>query len=174
LLLAGVVTALTAAVVAGMLHELRPLIAPRPSTVSSTRPQLATFTAEEEGYAAALWDIHRAVTPSAVAMSVAGIAYQTENHDVHELEHRIEPLKDFFRQADARVRALAAPRSLAKVKAQYADATALYANAAEEMLKFVRDGEQQHLVAAHDMDINASENILRAGEVLWPGQYKPH
>jgi hypothetical protein len=160
--------------VAGVLHELRTLPAPRPLTASSTRPRLPALTAEEEGYAAALWNIHRAITPSAVAMSFAGIAYQTENHDVHELERQIEPLREFFREADARVRALAAPQSLAKVKAQYADATALYASAADEILRFVRDGEQQHLIAAHDMDINASENILRAGEVLWPGQYKPH
>jgi len=24
------------------------------------------------------------------------------------------------------------------------------------------------------MDVRASENMLRVGEVLWPGQYKPH
>jgi hypothetical protein len=24
------------------------------------------------------------------------------------------------------------------------------------------------------MGVTASENLLRAGEVLWPGQYKPH
>jgi len=24
------------------------------------------------------------------------------------------------------------------------------------------------------MGLKASENLLRAGEVLWPGQYKPH
>jgi hypothetical protein len=24
------------------------------------------------------------------------------------------------------------------------------------------------------MDVSASEDMLRVGEVLWPGQYKPH
>jgi hypothetical protein len=24
------------------------------------------------------------------------------------------------------------------------------------------------------MDVRASEDMLRVGEVLWPGQYKPH
>jgi hypothetical protein len=24
------------------------------------------------------------------------------------------------------------------------------------------------------MDVKASQDVLRVGEVLWPGQYKPH
>jgi len=27
---------------------------------------------------------------------------------------------------------------------------------------------------SHRMDVRASEDMLRVGEVLWPGQYKPH
>ena len=57
---------------------------------------------------------------------------------------------------------------------QYVDAMALYANAAAEMLKFTEDGDSQHLGEAHRMDVTASEDMLRVGEVLWPGQYKPH
>jgi hypothetical protein len=51
---------------------------------------------------------------------------------------------------------------------------ALYANAAAEMLKFTEDGDAQRLDAAHQLDVRASEDMLRVGEVLWPGQYKPH
>jgi hypothetical protein len=51
---------------------------------------------------------------------------------------------------------------------------ALYANAATEMLKFTEDGDSQRLDNAHRMDMSASEDMLRVGEVLWPGQYKPH
>ena len=51
---------------------------------------------------------------------------------------------------------------------------ALYANAAAEMLKFTEDGDSQRLHAAHRLDLRASEGMLRVGEVLWPGQYKPH
>jgi hypothetical protein len=57
---------------------------------------------------------------------------------------------------------------------QYVDAMALYANAAAEMLKFTEDGDSQRLDEAHRMDVRASEDMLRVGEVLWPGQYKPH
>jgi hypothetical protein len=42
------------------------------------------------------------------------------------------------------------------------------------MLEFVKDGERRHLIDAHGMGVAASEEILRVGEVLWPGQYKPH
>ena len=30
------------------------------------------------------------------------------------------------------------------------------------------------LQVAHGLDMKASEDVLRVGEVLWPGQYKPH
>ena len=32
----------------------------------------------------------------------------------------------------------------------------------------------QHFADAHRLDLKASEDVLRVGEVLWPGQYKPH
>ena len=32
----------------------------------------------------------------------------------------------------------------------------------------------RHLDEAHRMDERASQDMLRVGEVLWPGQYKPH
>jgi hypothetical protein len=51
---------------------------------------------------------------------------------------------------------------------------ALYASAATEMLKFTEDGDSQRLQVAHGLDLKASEDMLRVGEVLWPGQYKPH
>jgi hypothetical protein len=51
---------------------------------------------------------------------------------------------------------------------------ALYANAAAEILKFTEDGDAQRLGEAHRMDVKASQDMLRVGEVLWPGQYKPH
>lgn len=173
-LLAGLVVALGATAVAALLHEMRPRMAAQVVAATSVKPQQPALTADEENYAAALWDIHREVTPSAVAMSYAGIAYQTETHDERQLAERIEPLAKFFREAETRVRALAAPSSLAGVKGRYVDAMVLYANAAGEMLGFAEDRQPQHLTAAHHMSIEASQTLLQVGEVLWPGQYKPH
>jgi hypothetical protein len=57
---------------------------------------------------------------------------------------------------------------------QYVGALELYADAAAEILKFTEDGDSQRLDVAHQLDLRASQDMLRVGEVLWPGQYKPH
>ena len=143
--------------------------------MASQRSEPRALSAEEESYAAALWEIHREVTPSAVAMSFAGIAYETGSHDKGQLEQKIEPVAKFFLDAERRVRGLErVPPSLSKVHGQYLEAMVLYRKASNEMLAFTKDGERQHLIDAHGMGITASQEILRAGEVLWPGQYKPH
>jgi hypothetical protein len=80
----------------------------------------------------------------------------------------------FFLDAERRVRALGVPPALSQVHNQYVEAMVLYRQASNDMLAYARDGERQHLIDAHDMSITASQAILRAGEVLWPGQYKPH
>ena len=107
-------------------------------------------------------------------MSFAGIVYETETHDAGQLGQKIEPIAKFFGDAERRVRGLAVPASLSKVHGQYLEAVALYRKAGDEMLEFTKDGARQHLIDAQGMGFTASEDILRAGEVLWPGQYKPH
>jgi len=178
LLLAGVVLALAATVGAAWLHEMRPLsvVQPAAQTVSTRAEKLQppALTADEERFATALWAVHREATRLAVAMSFAGIAYQTDDRDVRALARRIEPLAKFFRDAEMQVRTISAPPSLSRTHGEYVGAMALYANAAAEMLKFAEDGDSQHLGEAHRMDVRASEDMLRVGEVLWPGQYKPH
>jgi hypothetical protein len=173
LLISALVVVAAAAAVAWR-YEMRP--APTQQAVAATpeRAEPRALSPEEETYAAALWEIQREVTVSAVAMSFAGIAYETDNHDVHVLEQKIEPVAKFFAEAEPRVRGLTVPPSLSKVHDEYLEAVALYRKAGNEMLAFTKDGERQHLVDAHGMGMTASEDLLRAGEVLWPGQYKPH
>jgi len=171
---AVVVVVVAAAVVAAWQYELRPTTTQQAVAATPQRPEPRALSPEEESYAAALWEIHRQVTPSAVAMSFAGIAYETDNHDARLLEQKIEPVAKFFGEAERRVRSLTVPPSLSKVHSQYLEALVLYRKASDEMLAFTKDGERQHLVDAQGMGVTASEDILRAGEVLWPGQYKPH
>ena len=154
-------------------HEHR-LAAPPQAQLGSPKPEPRALSAEEESYAASLWEIHREVTPSAVAMSFAGILYETGNRDKGQLERKISPVAAFFKGAETRVRGLAVPPSLLQVHNQYVEALVLYGKASNDMLAFTNDGERQHLIDAHDLNISASQAILRAGEVLWPGQYKPH
>jgi hypothetical protein len=178
LLLAGVVVALAATAGAAWLHEIRPrsVVQPASQTVDARaeKPQLPALTADEERFATALWAVHREATRSAVALSFAGITYQAEDRDARALARKIEPLAKFFHDAEMQVRAMSAPSSLSRTQVQYVDAMALYASAAAEMLKFTEDGNSQRLDVAHRLDVRASEDMLRVGEVLWPGQYKPH
>ena len=177
LLLAGVVVALAATIGSAWLHEMRPRSAVKPAaqtvSTSAEQPQPRALTADEEGFATALWAVHREATRSAVAMSFAGITYQTEDRDARALARKIEPMAKFFHDAEMQVRTMSTP-SLSRTQGQYVDAMALFANAAAEMLKFTEDGNPQRLGDAHRMDVRASEDMLRVGEVLWPGQYKPH
>jgi len=174
LLLAGVVVALAATVGVAWLREMRPPSARQASIAPPTMPQAPALTADEERFAATLWAVHREATRSAVAMSFAGITYETEGRDARALAAKIAPLAKLFEDAETRVRTMSAPASLAGTHGQYIGAMALYARAAGEMLKFTEDGDPRHLAAAHRMDVSASEDMLRVGEVLWPGQYKPH
>jgi len=178
LLLTGVVLALAATAGAAWLHELRPqsVVQSAVQTVGTRaeKPQPPALTADEEHFATALWAVHREATRSAVAMSFAGISYQTENRDARVLARSIKPLAKFFHEAEIEVRTMSAPPSLSKTHGQYVEAMGLYANAAAEMLKFTEDGDAQRLNLAHELDVRASEDMLRVGEVLWPGQYKPH
>jgi hypothetical protein len=178
LLLAGVVVALAAITGAAWLHEVRPpsVVQPAAQTVSTRaeKPQPPALTADEERFATALWAVHREATRLAVAMSFAGITYQTEGRDARALARKIEPMAKFFHDAEMQVRTMSTPPSLSRTQGQYVDAMALFANAAAEILKFTEDGDPQRLDDAHRMDVRASEDMLRVGEVLWPGQYKPH
>ena len=178
LLLAGVIVALAAITGAAWLHEMRPrsVVQPAAQTVSTRaeKPQLPALTADEERFATALWAVHREATRLAVAMSFAGITYQTEDRDARALARKIEPMAKFFHDAEMQVRTMSTPPSLSRTQEQYVDAMALYANAAAEMLKFTEDGDSRRLGDAHRLDVRASEDMLRVGEVLWPGQYKPH
>jgi len=144
ILLTSIVVILAGAFVFAWQHELRPRSTPQAAPEASPRAEPRALTPEEESYAVSLWEIHREVTPSAVAISFAGI------------------------------RGLAVPASLSKVHGQYLEAMTLYRKASNEMLEFTKDGARQHLIDAQGMGITASEDLLRAGEVLWPGQYKPH
>jgi len=178
LLLAGVVVALAATAGAAWLHEIWPRPAARSAAQAvnarAEKTLLPALTADEERFATALWAVHREATRSAVALSFAGITYQVDDRDARALARKIEPLGKFFHDAEVQVRAMSAPPSLSKTQVQYIDAMALYANAATEMLKFTEDGDSQRLQVAHGMDMKASEDMLRVGELLWQGQYKPH
>jgi hypothetical protein len=174
LLLAGVIAVLLA--VAGYAVQRELASRPAGNTVApgvSSVPARA-LSAEEEAYAAALWSIHREVKLAALGMTFAGLEYKTDSQDRTSLQAKVEPLTQVFRTAIADARALEVPVSVRDVHARYLGALASYKAASEEMVKTARDGRDEHLIEAQGMSFRASEDTLRVGDVLWPGEYKPH
>ena len=114
MLLAGVVVALAATAGVAWLHEIRPRSQPALQTINARaeKAQLPALTADEERFATTLWAVHREATRSAVALSFAGITYQTEDRDARAFARKIEPLARFFHDAEMQVRAMRRPPSL--------------------------------------------------------------
>jgi hypothetical protein len=174
LLLAGVIVVLMAIVGYALQREF----AQQPAgdtfaPVASARPARA-LSADEEAYAAALWPIHREVKLAALSMSFAGITYKTDGRDLARLEAEAKPLARKFKAAIANARALEVPASMRVVHERFLGALSSYEDAADEMVEAAHDGRDQHLIKAQGMSFRAAEDALRVGDVLWPGEYKPH
>jgi hypothetical protein len=174
LLLSTVVLALLGVVGYASQRELTRQQASEPVAATVTSKPIRALTGEEEDYAAALWPIHSEVKLSAVAMSFAGISYKLGEQNEQALQARVQPLADSFRTATIRARALRVPPSMVPVHERYLAALAQYERAAAEVVSATRNGEDAHLLAGQQMSLRATEDILRIGDMLWPGEYKPH
>jgi hypothetical protein len=174
LLLAGVIVALMAVIAVALQREFAPQPARDDAAPMVSAVPARVLSAEEEAYAAALWPIHREVKLAALGMAFAGIAYKTESKDPVRLAAEVKPLAQKFRAAIADARALQVPATIRDVHERYLGALASYEDASEKMVEVARDGRDEHLVEAQGMSFRASEDTLRVGDVLWPGEYKPH
>jgi hypothetical protein len=134
----------------------------------------AALTAEEEIYAESLWNIHSAAKAWAIALDFAGLLYKTEARDAGKLKAKVQALSGQFAAAESKARAIDVPPSMHAVHEKYLAAIQLYENAAAEMLKTAQDGNDQRLLVAQGMSQHAAEEMLRVGDVLWPGEYKPN
>ncbi len=133
------------------------------------------FTAEEEAYSVALWPVHRDLVELAAAqLATAALEYATEKHDVTVLVSRLQPVRDEFAAAEAKTRALVPPAALQDVHQRYLDAIMLYEKATTEVLRIGHDSDDQHLVEAQPMSLRGAEELIKVGDVLWPGEHKPN
>ena len=175
LVLWTIILALAVMVGIAMQRERMPRLAPSPVASIKTGPEGNALSTEEEAYAAALWPIHSEVVEvSSVDMSFAGVAYVTEQHDARQLKAKVMPLHDRFRAAAEEARAIPVPTSMRQVHDQYLEALMLYQTASAEMVKVAEDGKVDHLIDAQTMSQTAAEDLLKVGDVLWPGEYKPN
>jgi len=156
---------------------IREAAMPPPST-RVARPALAPprppLTRAEEEYALALWPIHNEVKAGALKMTLTGLAYKLGELDRTELKTRVDRSVEIYGQAARRIAALSPPPSLAGAHEMYRDAVRLYQRSAAEMLRVAGDGRDEHLVVAQPLSLEASEKLLKVGDVLWPNEYKPN
>ena len=159
-----------------MVRETRQ--APRPAEAAggafTGNQQRPAFSAEEESYAAALWPVHEQVKTNAVKMTFTGLSYKMGEIDRSSVKGRIAPLAKAFREAYGTAAKLKVPPSMASQHQAYLDALKQYQSASEEMVKIAGDGKEEHLVNAQKMSFAAAEGLLRVGDVLWPGEFKPN
>ena len=170
--LIAVILALAGTAGFALRRETAPEPAPAPAPAAAVEP--AALAPQDESYAEALWAIHGPAKVAAVNLSFTGIRYKVESHDRQELGAKAQALLDQFASAEKQARGLTVPASMRSIQERFLAALDLYRSAAAEMLKTARDGDDSHLIDGQAMAQHASEEILRIGDVLWPGEYKPN
>lgn len=138
-------------------------------------PAPPPMPADEEAFAAALWPLHQEVVePSAGRLTYAGLTYVIDDHDPQRLATKLTALREVFQDTRNKVAVLPVPSSLQPVRDRYADMLSLYDQAAAEMMVVTHDGNQNHLVDAQIKSEQAVEELVKIGDILWPGEHKPN
>jgi hypothetical protein len=175
--LGALVVALSAVVAYAVVREFR---STKPADVQVGVPmgehaQRPAMSAAEERYASNLWQIHEPVRTAAVRMSFAGISYKLGEIDKAEFKKRVSALTEIYRDAGTKIRAVQPPASLAALHQEYTGALQAYQDASIEMAKAAKaGGGDGNLIKAQGMSEQASTTLLKVGETLWPGEYKPN
>ncbi len=176
LLVAGLILLALLAVLSASLLREATIAGPTAATAArpSPAPPRPALAPAEEAYAQALWAIHADVKHAAYDLTFSGLRYKLKQADGPDFGTRVRDASTTLDRAEARVRALAPPPTLTLVHAQYLDAVQLFRRSAAEMLKVTLDGRDEHLLAAYPLSQKASEELLRVGDTIWPGEYLPN
>jgi hypothetical protein len=149
--------------------------APVRAAVQPEAPAPPPLTADEEAFAEALWPLHQEVVEaSAARLGSAGITFVIDDHDAHKLAAKVTPLRDVFHDAQEKLAGIAAPPSQQGVRDRYMALLSLYEQSATEMLEVARDGDEGHLINAQMKSRHAAEELVKVGDILWPGEHKPN
>ena len=176
--LGALVVALSAVVAYAVVREFRTTKQADAQVVGAPmgeHAQRPAMSAAEERYASDLWQIHEPVRTAAIRMSFAGISYKMGEIDKAEFKKRVSALTEIYRDAGTKMRAVQPPPSFAPLHKEYAGALQAYLDASIEMAKAVKPGGgDDNLIKAQGMSEQASTTLLKVGETLWPGEYKPN
>jgi hypothetical protein len=138
-------------------------------------PKLPPLTAEEEAFAESLWPLHQEVVEaSAGRLASAGMTFAVDDHDAKRLVEKLTPLHQIFHDTQQKVAAIPAPSSLQPVRDRYVALLVLYEQSATEMIEVARDGDEGHLINAQSKSQHAAEELVKVGDILWPGEHKPN
>ncbi len=137
-------------------------------------PERRAYTSEEEAYSLALWRVHDKVKTSAVQLSFAGLSYKLKEIDREGIRAKIAPQLEIYRSAHADIAKLVVPASMKELHGTYTHAVQLYEQASAEIIKVADDGDEQHLMNAHNDTNKAATLLLKVGSELWPGEFKPN
>jgi hypothetical protein len=176
--LLGAVLAMTVVVAVSLQRETASNSAPGSALMTVEREPSSTLpplTAEEEAFTEALWPLHQEVVEASTGrLTFAGLAFVVDDHDADRLAAKLTPLREIFHDSQAKVAAIPAPSSLQQVRDRYVGLLSLYEQSATEMLKVARDGDKGHLIDAQRISERAAEELVKLGDILWPGEHKPN
>jgi hypothetical protein len=142
---------------------------------ASSVPKLPPLTEQEEAFAEALWPLHQEmVEPSAGRLASAGMTFAADDHDANRLAAKLTPIRQVFHDTQAKVAAISVPASMQPLRDRYVGLLVLYEQSATEMLEVARDGDEGHLINAQAKSQHAAEELIRIGDILWPGEHKPN
>ena len=147
------------------------------TTVEHQPPVLAPppLSVEEEAFAEAVWPLHQEmVEPSAGRLASAGMTFAADDHDANRLAAKLTPLRQVFHDTRDKIAAIAAPPSMQAVRDRYVALLVLYEQSATEMLEVARDGDEGHLIDAQLKSEHAAQELMKVGDILWPGEHKPN
>lgn len=141
----------------------------------SAAPKLKPLTEEEEAFAEALWPLHQEmVEPSAGRLASAGMTFAADDHDANRMAAKLTPIRQVFHDTQGKVAAISAPASMQPLRDRYVGLLVLYEQSATEMLEVARDGDEGHLINAQAKSQHAAEELIKIGDILWPGEHKPN
>src|SRR5207249_1245504 len=109
-----------------------------------------------------------------VRLALGASFYRLHDIDGPELKVRLEQAVSIYRDARARMNAMAPPPSLRGSHDGYLELLGLFEASANEMLKMFVDGSDEHLLIGFPIGLQASDQLRAVGTQLFPEQYPPN
>ena len=132
-----------------------------------TLPAVASPSAEEQAYLAAIDEVHARVRTSGSRIGIAMILYSICELDNAALGSRLDGIRIDLDQAAAELAELSVPERLEAVQHNYVQVVHLYQQGVAEMGRATQDGNPEHLRAAFPFTKTASDELASLESLVW-------